>query len=388
MVDIRISDRAIDNLRIVHFFDPDAAFNYGTSTEVSLVSQDGYELVFKGEDFSFNSRDEPTDGAITDIYLYDPAGNLVGKIDGVNYSLEDYYDKVAVDGRSGAFTAQLMAGADRISGGEADDHLEGYAGNDTIAGNEGDDLLEGGSGNDSISGGSGFDDIDGGTGDDVVSGGSGNDLIYGGDGNDRLSGDSGADSIAGEAGNDRIYGGANGDKIEGGSGSDRLYGETGNDTIGGGTASDRIDGGSGSDKLYGDSGNDVLIGGTGDDSISGGTGADKLYGGANEDVLFGGSGDDQFHFAKLGDGVDVVQDFTRGDDHLVFDASGFTGMTADFALVVGGDPAATSSKGAFLFDTDSHKLFWDSNGNGKGGVSLIAVLDDVHNLSKDDFIIT
>jgi len=388
MADVQISDRAVDNLRIVNFFDPNAAFNYGTSTEVSLVSRDGYELVFKGEDFAFNSRDEPTDGTITDIFLYDPAGNLVGRIDGASYSLEDYYDQVAVDGRSGAFTAALLSGKDTISGGDANDHLEGYGGADSISGGDGDDLIEGGSGSDRLSGGSGYDDIDGGAGNDVVSGGSGDDLIYGADGDDRLLGDTGDDSIAGEAGDDRIIGGDGDDELEGGSGADRIDGDEGNDIIGGGSGRDRIDGGESSDEIYGDSGSDVLIGGTGDDSISGGSGDDRIAGGANEDLLFGGSGDDQFQFAKLNDGVDTIGDFTRGDDKLAFDASGFAGMTADFALVVGDDPTATAAKGTFLFDTDSHRLFWDADGSGNGGASLVAVLDDVNNLSKDDFIIT
>lgn len=388
MTDVKISDRAVDNLRIVQFFDPDAAFNYGTSSELSLVSRDGYELVFKGDDFAFNSRDEPTDGTITDIYLYDPDGNLVGRIDGVNYSLEDYYDKVAVDGHSGAFTAELMAGADSITGGAADDYLEGYAGADSIAGGYGDDFISGGADADKLSGGSGFDDIYGGTGNDTVSGGSGDDLIYGGDGADRLTGDGGNDSIAGEAGNDVISGGLGNDKIEGGAGADRINGDGGNDVLGGGSSGDTIDGGAGNDRIYGDGGNDVLKGGTGADAIDGGAGNDTISGGADRDVLFGGAGDDQFHFDKLSDGYDIVQDFTRGADKLVFDASGFAGMTADFGLVVGEDPTATGSKGTFLFDTDSHKLFWDADGDGKGSATLVAVLDDVTNLSKDDFIIT
>lgn len=388
MTDIRITDRAVNNLRIVDFFDPNAAFNYGTGKELSLVSRDGYELVFKGEDFDFDSKDRPTDGTITDVYLYDPNGNLVGRVDDVDYSLEKYYDLVAVDGKAAAFTKELMSGGDSITGGSRHDYLEGYGGNDTISGGAGDDLILGGSGKDSLSGGSGYDDIDGGSGADIISGGDGNDLIYGGSGNDRLSGDAGADSIAGDQGNDTLYGGTGDDKLEGGAGNDKLYGEADNDVLGGGDGNDALEGGAGRDQLFGDEGNDLLRGGDGDDTLRGGVGQDTLEGGAGRDVLYGSKGADQFLFVKSGDGADIVQDFTRGEDVLAFKASGFEGMTADFDLVVSGDPTAGSDKGTFLFDTGSHELFWDADGSGSGTAQLIAKLDDVTNLTKDDFLIT
>lgn len=388
MTDTRITDRAVNNLRIVEFFDPNAAFNYGTSKELSLVSRDGYELVFKGEDFAFDGKDRPTDGTITGILLYDPRGDLVGEIDGVDYSLKTYYDLVAVDGKAGAFTKELMAGNDSIEGGDARDYLEGYNGKDTISGGDGDDLILGGSGADSLSGGSGYDDIDGGKGDDFVSGGDGNDLIYGGAGSDNLFGDAGADSIAGDDGDDTIHGGAENDKLEGNAGNDRIFGEQGDDVLGGGSGNDKIDGGDGKDLIYGDSGNDYLRGQNGDDTLRGGSGDDTLSGAAGSDQLFGGDGKDQFLFTRSTDGADQVLDFARGEDKLVFDASGFAGMTADFALVVGSDPTAGSGKGTFLFDTGSHELFWDADGKGSGTAVLVAQLDDVTNLTKDDFLIT
>ncbi|PZQ12964.1 MAG: hemolysin [Ancylobacter novellus] len=370
MTDTRITDRAVDGLRIVQFFDPNAAFNYGTKTELSLVSRDGYELVMKGEDFAFDGRDRPTDGTITDIYLYDPSGRLVGQIDGASYSLEQYYDTVAVDGRPAAFTADLMSGDDSISGGRSDDVLEGYAGNDTI------------------SGGAGFDDIDGGAGNDVVFGGTGDDVIYGYTGDDKLNGDAGNDSIAGEAGNDTISGGSGHDKLEGGAGKDRLSGDDGNDTLGGGSKADHLDGGRGDDRLFGDAGNDVLKGGDGRDSLDGGSGDDKLYGGAGQDSLFGGLGRDQFHFEKATDGPDQVLDFHRGEDLLVFHSAGYDNMDSNFDLVVGANPVAgTAGQGTFLFDTGTHRLYWDGDGKGGDAAVYVGKLDDVSTLTKGDFLI-
>lgn len=387
MTDTRITDRAVNNLRIVEFFDPNAAFNYGTKTELSLVSRDGYELVFKGDDFAFDSKDRPTDGTVKDVFLYDPDGHLVGRIDDASFSLEDYYDQVAVDGKSGAFTADLMAGDDKITGGFARDHLEGYDGNDKISGGQGDDLLEGGKGNDELLGSNGFDDIDGGAGDDVVSGGAGNDLIFGFDGNDTLSGNAGDDSIAGEAGDDNIKGGFGDDDLEGGAGKDKLLGQQDDDLMGGGGAKDKLTGGEGNDELYGDKGDDVLKGSVGNDSLDGGDNDDKLYGGAGGDLLRGGLGADEFHFQKQSDGADVVADFDTGGDKLVFNASGFDNMDQDFDLVVGVDPTASSGKGTFLYDTSSQQLFWDADGKGGDAGVLVARLDDVASLSKDDFVI-
>lgn len=330
----RVTDFAIDNLPIVDFFDPDAAFDGATSTRLSLVSRDGYELVFQGTDFAFDGRDRPTDGTVTAVRLYDAHGDLVGRIDDVSFSLEDYYDTVAVGDRPGRFTADLMSGDDTISGGRADDHLVGYAGNDSIVGGAGSDLLIGDAGRDTIIGGLGDDDIDGGTGADRLYGDSGQDLIYGFDGNDR------------------IYGGDD------------------------------------SDRLYGEKGDDLIRGDAGHDSLSGGSGDDTLIGGAGKDELDGGTGADHFQFNSSSEGGDLVWDFFRSEgDKLVFAAAGFDNLTANFDLVVNGDPEATTNRGTFLFDTGSHELFYDANGKAAGGVTFVAELHDVATLNKGDFLI-
>jgi Ca2+-binding RTX toxin-like protein len=401
----RVTNAAVDNLRIIEFFDPNAEFNFGSDDEVSLVSRDGYELVLQGTDFAFDSDDEPTDGTITDVFLYDPSGDLVGRIEDLSHSLEDYYDTVAVDERPGQFVSEIMAGADNVTGGAADDYLEGYGGNDRISGGIGFDFLLGNGGNDTINGGDGEDDIDGGAGNDVVSGGDHDDLIYGYDGNDDLSGDAGYDTIEGEAGNDTISGGsgrdklygglgndslnggAQGDRVEGGVGDDRVSGGGGDDLLGGGSENDTLNGGAGYDEMYGDSDHDVLNGQAGRDSLDGGSGDDTLTGGPGRDALFGGLGDDQFVFRSDADGADVVLDFERGEDKLVFHAAGFDNLGADFDLVVAGMPRPDSGDATFLFDTTSHNLYYDADGNGGGDNLLVAELDDVSNLSKNDFLI-
>ena len=72
------------------------------------------------------------------------------------------------------------AGADRITGDDADNVLIGNAGNDTIAGGLGADVLLGGGGADSLAGGAGRDLAVGGTGADTVQGGADEDIVTGG----------------------------------------------------------------------------------------------------------------------------------------------------------------------------------------------------------------
>ncbi len=91
------------------------------------------------------------------------------------------------------------AGHDLITGGYADDVLDGGDGWDRIWGNQGDDVLIGGSGNDQLDGRDGNDVVVGGDGDDSLYGQTGRDLLIGGLGFDRLDGGSDEDLLIGEA---------------------------------------------------------------------------------------------------------------------------------------------------------------------------------------------
>lgn len=400
-----IGNLAPNSLEFFEFFDPNARFNYGTKSEISLVSRDGYELVLKGDDFKYGSGNTPKDGTITDIFLYDQHGDLVGRIDDVSYSLVKYYDTVVDNGNPDKFTADLLSGDDDLAGGSARDKLQGYGGDDlikgffghdtligdggadTLNGGDGDDNLFGGSGADSLLGGDGEDLLVGAKGDDILAGGYDDDRLDGGAGNDTLSGDAGFDSLAGGGGDDSLVGGGGGDQIEAGDGNDFASGGGGNDFIGAGAGNDTVTGGDGKDEIYGDNGADSLSGDSGDDALSGGAGADTLIGGAGFDTLFGGGGDDVFQFVKQEHGSDTILDFDRGDDLLAFKASGFDNLDADFDLVTGKNPEADTGDGTFLYNTKSHELFWDANGDGKGKEFYVATLDGVKDLDKGDFLI-
>ncbi|MGF1445958.1 MAG: trypsin-like serine protease [Pikeienuella sp.] len=293
-----------------------------------------------------------------------------------------------LDGGPGFDRLGGNAGADTLIGGDLRDTLDGGAdadsilggdGNDEIYGGTGADTVEAGPGPDFVDGGDGNDDISTGTEDDIVIAGAGDDTVRGGDGVDRLQGNDGADLLLGEAGGDRLFGGPGADTAEGGAGADLIFGNDGDDRLLGGEGADTLrgeagddflEGGDGADALGGAAGADTLIGGAGDDrldgvdgddlleggdgidavlgsagrdSLFGGPGADSVFGGADDDtvsgglgadLLAGGDGADRFEFA-VGDGSDLVFDFTPGTDVLVLSG----GVTRFGDLVQGIDAA-------------------------------------------------
>jgi len=162
-------------------------------------------------------------------------------------------------------------------------------------------------------------------------------------GNNRIVDHANSTTIYGGAGNDSIYGNNGEDLIYGGSGDDLLYGQAGFDTI---------YGGSGEDRLFGKAMQDVLVGGSGNDTIETGLGADRVL------------------FLSLGDGRDVITDFThltvQGDriDLATIDAN--PQLAGDQAFVWSGtSPAACS----VWFEYDALAL----NPDGSLGATLVHV---------------
>jgi Ca2+-binding RTX toxin-like protein len=282
---------------------------------------------------------------------------------------------------------------DQINGGKGNDTLSGQGGADQIWGGDGGDTLNGDDGDDYLYAG-GTNDSDGYS--DRLNGGAGFDRLYGGVGDHFDGGANGAQgdfaylnltqsvvsvildmnstalqSIAGGgsianveqveiwtgAASDRVKGGAADDKIHGCDGHDALYGGDGGDYMYGMADNDTLRGQGGSDSLRGDGGHDRLIGGDGADTLSGdqdaalntdgqdqldgGAGADFLYGNGGNDILIGGAGDDQlyggtgadrFAFSGVGQGNDLVRDFSIADgDRFDLDGKQFTAAASDGA---------------------------------------------------------
>jgi len=74
--------------------------------------------------------------------------------------------------------------------------------------------------------------------------------------------------------------------------------------------------------MFGKGGSDKLCDFEGNDTLYGPKGDDYLIGGLNNDILSGDMGGDSF-VLTAGSGLDVITDFTKGEDLLVL-ASGLT----------------------------------------------------------------
>jgi Ca2+-binding RTX toxin-like protein len=265
-------------------------------------------------------------------------------------------------------------GNDTMAGDKGNDYLSGGTGHDMMTGDDGNDVLQGRDGNDTLSGGKGKDGLSGGDGNDRLSGGDGNDWMFGGDGNDNLFGDAGNDGLKGGSGNDSMAGGDGNDWLSGGSGNDRLSGDKGNDDLSGGDGDDSLSGGDGRDEMYGGSGNDTLsggndgdelIGGSGNDSLSGGGGRDRLEGGSGADTLSGGADRDRFVFNRVGEGVDVITDFGKGDVIDIEDV--LSGCVHD------GDDAVDDGFVRFVQSGGDTLVQVDRNGGGNGFQTLVVL---------------
>jgi serralysin len=101
-----------------------------------------------------------------------------------------------------------------------------------------------------------------------------------------------------------------------------VNGLIGNLVIFGTTVIEDVRSGSGNDVLIGNSANNHFFAGDGRDTIIGGDGRDILEGQGGLDILTGGAGTDGFVLSGTGsDGLDVVTDFTDGEDLLFFKAA-------------------------------------------------------------------
>ena len=165
-------------------------------------------------------------------------------------------------------------------------------------------------------------------------------------------------------------------------GADKVRSFGGNDTI-------NLNGGD--DIAWGGKGNDKLNGGLGNDMLYGEAGADKLSGGVGYDSLTGGGGNDQFIFTISGPtNKKTITDFISGADKLVFDNDVFTGLATEGVLAA--DAFALGTKAAdtsdrFVYDQATGSLWYDRDGKGGSGQTLIADLQDGAALVAGDILV-
>src|SRR3954449_6233635 len=130
----------------------------------------------------------------------------------------------------------------------------------------------------------------------------------------------------------------------------------------------------------GSAGKNVLDGGAGNDTLSAGLGSDTLIGGRGIDTEAGGAGSDFFVFnAPLSvANRDIVTDFNHVADtfrleNAVMPKLG-AGVHALNPAFFWAGSAAHDANDYVIYNRASGFLSYDSNGNGAGGATLLAVL--------------
>jgi hypothetical protein len=105
-------------------------------------------------------------------------------------------------------------------------------------------------------------------------------------------------------------------------------------------------------------------------------------------TLTGTAAADVFRFATVSEGPADITNFTSGSDRIQVVSRNFgslpVGTLSSSRLVRGANPVATGTGAAFLYDTSTGQLTWDSNGALAGGTSVIANLGAGRSLVAGD----
>ena len=179
------------------------------------------------------------------------------------------------------------------------------------------------------------------------------------------------------------------------SGGQTINGTSAPETLTGGAGNDTISGGAGSDRIFGLDGNDSLLGGSEADNMFGDNGNDWLDGDAGQDRVTGGAGADSFVYndALASANLDYINDFISGTDKILLDNAVMTALGADGMLAAGRFVAAPNARSGLdaddrlMYDTVSGKLYYDADGSGAAGQSVIAVLTGAPTLAVSDIVV-
>lgn len=319
-------------------------------------------------------------------------------------------------------TLKGKATADALNGTAKPDTLYGQAGNDVLDGKAGIDAMYGGTGNDTFyvdnTGDRVFEKA--GQGKDVVLSSTSFALLAGqeietlqftksaGNAALNLTGNEFAQTIIGNAGNNTL---------DGGGGNDALRGGAGNDTYVVDSTRDRVfeASGQGKDTVISSvsyalaAGQEIetlqlakstgtkalkLFGNEFVNSLIGNDGANMLIGGGGSDVLTGRGGADTFVFdTKPGAGnIDRITDFSHAADTIqlhksMFASLGKGGLSATAFKDAGVKGAVIDADDRVIYDHRDGVLYYDANGSGTGGRTLVAILDNKAVIDHTDFFI-
>ena len=233
-------------------------------------------------------------------------------------------------------------------------------------------------------------------GNDILNGGGGNDLLDGGTGIDVMLGGAGSDTYVVDSTGDRVYETTTTTSTIDAGGIDTVQSSVGftlNADAGvrlveyltlTGTANIDGTGNAVANQLTGNAGINYLTGQIGNDTLDGGLGNDRLLGGAGNDTFV-------FNTAIGIGNVDQIPDFsvvydTIGLNYTVFAglAPGTLGASAFSAHLA--SQAATSME-RITYETDTGRLFYDSDGVGGAARVQFATLSAGLALTNADFFV-
>ncbi|WP_173510843.1 calcium-binding protein [Sinorhizobium psoraleae] len=239
-----------------------------------------------------------------------------------------------------------------------------------------------------------------------------------------------ADTIVGSSAANFLRGGAGNDSINGAGGSDEMRGGQGNDTYfvnsTGDIVDESADGGAGADTVRsfisfnlssatavrgsvehlallgtsnisgtGNSLNNILSGNSGNNGLNGAAGNDLINGGLGNDSLTGSTGLDTFFFntaLNATTNVDTINSFIVADDTIrlenaIFSAILGTGTLTAAQFVKNTTGLAADANDRIIYESDTGKLLYDSNGNAAGGSVHFATIGTNLALTAADFFI-
>jgi len=297
--------------------------------------------------------DKMVGGAGNDIYVVNAGGDRVFETTNMSSSV----DAGGVDTVLSAVTFNLAENA----GTQFVENLTlTGTGNFSATGNDLANLLIGGAGNNTLNGGLGADRMIGGAGDDVYVVDSTADRVF-----ETLS----ATSFVNAGGLDWVSSAVNFnlDAYEGVRFVERL-------TLTG-AANINATGNALANQLFGNAGANLLNGGMGADTLTGGDGSDSFT----------------FSHALVAGEADVITDFSVVDDMLRLDDAIFVGLArgtlSPTAFVANDTGLATTANDRIIYETDSGRLYYDSDGLGGAGRQQFAKLDVYLALTNADFLV-
>ncbi|KQV33398.1 MULTISPECIES: calcium-binding protein [unclassified Rhizobium] len=391
-----------------------------SATTLKFNLANGLKLNITGSGFTFDSAGNATGGTVTAMTVYLHNGTTkMQELTGLSIGLETFSDAADVYDQYN-MASFLMRGNDTLTGNAGDQDLSGYGGNDTFIGGSGNEFVHGGEGKDTYDGNGGTDDtlafddayytptafrgiaLDATKG--TVTDPWGNNETFtefesfrGTQFADTFIGTGLDETFMGLGGRDTIKGGGGVDVVRydrderrGGTGSVTvdLVAQKATDGFGKADTLNSIEGartGSAADKLYGNSAANHFRAGAGNDLLVGGAGNDKLEGEGGSDIFL-------FNTAlNASTNVDKITDFNTVDtirlENAIFTALTATGTLAAGAFQANTTGLAVDSSDRIIYETDTGKLYYDSNGSASGGSVLFAILSNKAALTAADFVV-